>query len=126
MPNKILIVDDEIDTCKMLALSLKTQGFQTDYALSGAQALAKIYKDLPDAIVLDLMMPDTDGFEVTRYLRANEPTANLPILILSAIARPDAKDEALRLGATMFLHKPISPRELGAAIRKVLEDKTHD
>jgi DNA-binding response OmpR family regulator len=121
MANKILVVDDEIDTCKMLMLSLKVQGYEADYALSGAQALAKIHTALPDAIVLDLMMPDTDGFEVTRYLRSNEATAKLPILILSAIARPDAEAEALRVGVNMFLRKPISPRDLGSAIKKLLE-----
>lgn len=120
MANKILIVDDEIETCKMLALSLKMQGFESDYALSGAQALAKIHTGLPDAIVLDLMMPDTDGFEVTRYLRSNEATSKLPILILSAIARPDAEEEALRVGVNVFLRKPIAPRDLGNAIKKLL------
>jgi len=121
MAHRVLIVDDEIDTCKMLVMGLKAQGFEADYALSGAQALARIHTDPPDAIVLDLMMPDTDGFEVTRYLRGHAATEKLPILILSAIARPDAEEEALRLGANIFLRKPIGPRNLAMFIRKVME-----
>jgi DNA-binding response OmpR family regulator len=121
MAHRVLIVDDEIDTCKMLVMGLKTQGFEVEYALSGAQALARIHIDPPDVIVLDLMMPDTDGFEVTRYLRGHAATEKLPIVILSAIARPDAEGEALRLGANIFLHKPVGPRDLADTIRKVLE-----
>ncbi|MBI4630363.1 MAG: response regulator [Chloroflexi bacterium] len=89
--------------------------------MSGALALARIHTDPPDVIVLDLMMPDTDGFEVTRYLRSHATTEKLPIVILSAIARPDAEEEALRLGANIFLRKPIGPRNLAMFIRKVME-----
>ena len=121
MAQRVLIVDDEVDTCKMLVMGLKTQGFEADYALSGAQALALIHTDQPDIIVLDLMMPDTDGFEVTRYLRGHASTEKLPIVILSAIARPDAEGEALRLGANTFLRKPVGPRDLAVTIRKVME-----
>lgn len=121
MAHRVLIIDDEIDTCKMLAMGLKSQGFQAKYALSGAQALAIIHTGPPDVIVLDLMMPDTDGFEVTRYLRGHATTEKLPIVILSAIARPDAEEEALRLGANIFLHKPVGSRDLATIIRKVME-----
>lgn len=123
MAYRVLIVDDEIDTCKMLVLGLKLQGFEPDYALSGAQALARVHTNPPDVIVLDLMMPDTDGFEVTRYLRSNAATEKIPILILSAVAQPDAEEQALRLGASVFLHKPVGPRDLANSIRKALEEK---
>jgi len=121
MTQRVLIIDDEISICKMLVMGLKAQGFQPEYALSGAQALALIHTNPPDAIVLDLMMPDTDGFEVTRYLRSQTATEKLPIVILSAIARPEAEEEVLLLGANIFVHKPVTPRELAATIRKVIE-----
>jgi DNA-binding response OmpR family regulator len=121
MSHRILIVDDEISICKMLVIGLKAQGFEAEYALSGAQALAIIYTHPPDAIILDLMMPDTDGFEVTRYLRGQSATEKLPIVILSATARQDAEEEALRLGANIFVRKPVTPRDLAATVRKVIE-----
>lgn len=124
MTQRVLIVDDEVGLCKMFVMGLKAQGFQAEYALSGAQALALIHANLPDAIVLDLMMPDTDGFEVIRYLRSQPATEKLPIVILSAIARPEAEQEVLLLGANVFVHKPVTPRDLAATIRKVIENVT--
>ena len=120
---KVLIVDDEIDNCRMLALGLQMFGFQSEIAVSGAQALAKTQASLPDAIVLDLMMPDTDGFEVTRYLRANPDTAKVPIFIVSATADTNAEEYCLQVGATAFMRKPVSVRELANVIKKSLTDQ---
>jgi len=86
MPIKVLIVDDEMETCRMFALGLKVAGMQAEYSLSGTQALAKFAAFQPDAVILDLMMPDLDGFEVTRRLRANPDTVKVPIIVVSATA----------------------------------------
>ncbi len=117
---RTLIVDDDPETCAMLSYALKMLGFETDYALSGAQALAKIHQNMPYAIVLDLMMPDTDVFEVIRYLRAGPATAGLLIIIVTAIGAPDAEEQNLQAGATAFLRKPVSIRRLGETIRAYL------
>jgi len=118
MSKKVLIIDDEPDTCHMLTLGLQLFGYQTDYALNGAEGLKKIRAGAPNLLVLDLMLPDTDGFEVTRQLRADSATAALPIIILSAIAQPGAEDKCLALGASAFMRKPISIRELGEAVKQ--------
>ena len=121
MPHKVLIIDDEMDTCRMLALGLKVAGMQTEFALSGAQALASAQTFQPDAVVCDLMMPDLDGFEVIRRLRANAATAKIPIFMLSATADPNAEAQCMAAGATGFIRKPVLLRELADKIKKALE-----
>jgi CheY-like chemotaxis protein len=121
MPYKVLIVDDEMDTCRMLALGLKVAGMQTEFALSGTQALTTAQNFKPNAVVCDLMMPDLDGFEVTRRLRAEAGTSGVPIFILSATADPNAEKQCLAAGATGFIRKPVLLRELADKIRKALE-----
>ncbi|HLF02187.1 MAG TPA: response regulator [Anaerolineales bacterium] len=121
MSIKVLIVDDEMDTCRMLSLGLKVAGLQTDFALSGEQALTKAQSYQPSAVVCDLMMPDLDGYEVTRRLRANPATAKVPIFILSATADPKAEQHCLTAGATGFIRKPVLLRELADKIKKALE-----
>lgn len=119
MPQKILIVDDEQETSRMYSLGLQMLGYDADYALSGAQALAKIETNRPDAVVLDLMMPDTDGFEVTRQIRSNPATQAIKIIIVSAIAQPEAEENCLLLGADAFMPKPVGVRELAEKIKQV-------
>lgn len=121
MPHKVLIVDDEMDTCRMLALGLKVAGMQTEFALSGTQALSTAKTFGPSAVVCDLMMPDLDGFEVTRRLRSDPTTAGVPIFILSATADPNAEKQCLEAGATGFIRKPVLLRELADRIKKSLE-----
>lgn len=121
MAHKVLIVDDEMDTCRMLALGLKVAGMQTEFALTGVQAINAARNFLPHAVVCDLMMPDLDGFEVTRRLRADPSTAAVPIFILSATADPNAEKQCLAAGATGFIRKPVLLRELADRIRKALE-----
>jgi CheY-like chemotaxis protein len=121
MPHKVLIVDDEMDTCRMLALGLKVAGMQTEFALSGTQAINTAQTFLPNAVVCDLMMPDLDGFEVTRRLRAHPGTASVPIFILSATADPNAEKQCLAAGATGFIRKPVLLRDLADRIKKALE-----
>lgn len=120
MPDRILIIDDEPDTCQMLSLGLQIFGYQADFALSGRDGLAKIRANAPDLVILDLMLPDTDGFEVIRRLRADPATAALPIIILSANAQTGAEDKCLKLGATAFMRKPIGIRELGEAVKQYI------
>ncbi|MBI3244371.1 MAG: response regulator [Chloroflexi bacterium] len=120
MPKKVLVIDDEIDTCKMLATGLKLLGFETDYALSALQAFKKFGESAPNAVVLDLMMPDADGYEVMRRMKANPATAALPIVIVSATAQPGAEERCKRAGANFFMHKPVSLQELSDIIAKLL------
>lgn len=93
MSGYTLIIDDEIENCKMLSAALHAIGIETRYALSGSQALNMIDEDLPELIMLDLMMPEMSGFEVFKRLRSNPITISLPIIVLSAFLDEQAKAE---------------------------------
>lgn len=118
----VLIVDDEADTVMMLSSGLKLFGYESMMATSGAEALEQIDGRVPDAIVLDLMMPEMDGFEVTRRLRANPGTQSVPIIIATAMAVLDAEDRSREAGATHFLYKPVSLSALADLIRASLKN----
>ncbi|MGB9672968.1 MAG: response regulator [Anaerolineales bacterium] len=120
MPEKVLLVDDDIDTLRLVGLMLQRQGYQILAANNGAQALSIAEKEQPDIILLDIMMPEMDGFEVTRRLRENPITNPIPIIIFSAKNQTEDKLMGFEAGADDYLTKPTQPRELFAHIRAVL------
>lgn len=120
MPEKILIVDDDLDTLKLIGLILQRQGYEITAANGGNSALAKVAADHPDIILLDLMMPDLDGYEVTRRLRADPGTAQIPIIMFTAKALLDDKVAGFEAGADDYLTKPIHPAELLAHVKALL------
>jgi DNA-binding response OmpR family regulator len=124
MADKILIVDDEIETLKLVGLMLQRQGYHILAASNGKQALAIAKQELPDLIVLDVMMPDLDGYEVTRQLRADAATATIPILMFSAKSQVDDKVIGYEAGVDDYLTKPVHPAELTAHIRVLLSRTT--
>ena len=87
MSEKILIVDDDLDTLKLVGLMLQKSGFQILAASTGASGIDLALAELPDLILLDVMMPGMDGYEVTRRLRANENTQNIPIIIVTGVRK---------------------------------------
>lgn len=111
---RILIVDDDETTLDLLSMQLQSEGYQVETASSGAEALEFIKRRVPDLILLDLLMPDIDGLEVCRAVRA---FSDVPIIVLSAVGLEDKKVEALDLGADDYLTKPIGVRELKARVR---------
>jgi len=120
MAERILIVDDDATMVNLLSTILEIDGFVTRKALSGREALEELAKELPDLVLLDIMMPEMDGFEVLARLRDNPSTEKLPIIMLTA--RTDDKDifEGWRRGADEYVTKPFDPRELVMTIRTVL------
>ncbi|UCF60393.1 MAG: response regulator transcription factor [Anaerolineaceae bacterium] len=114
---RILVVDDEANIIDLTSLYLEREGFQVDSATDGAQALEKIRDLEPALIVLDIMLPEVDGFEVCRQTRA---TSDVPIIMLTA--RDDDVDKivGLELGADDYLTKPFNPRELVARVKAIL------
>jgi len=120
MAKKILVVDDNLDVIKMVGLMLQTRGYEIIAAQSGAQALAKVQSDNPDLMILDIMMPDLDGYEVCKQLRANPATANLPILMFTAKSGTTDKVAGFQAGADDFLTKPIHPDELVSRVETAL------
>lgn len=120
MAEKILLVDDDLDTLRLVGLMLQRQGYQIRAASDGPQALAMVESEIPDLVLLDIMMPDMDGYEVARRLRANPRAADVPIIMFTAKAQIDDKVMGFEAGADDYLTKPIQPRELIAHMKAVL------
>lgn len=120
MAEKILIVDDDLDTLRLVGLMLQRQGYQISAATNGQQGLEKAFDENPDLILLDVMMPDIDGYEVTRRLRQNPSTAETPILMFTAKAQLDDKVVGFEVGVNDYLTKPTHPSELQARVKTLL------
>jgi CheY-like chemotaxis protein len=118
---RILLVDDHADTVGILALIIAGLGHEALEAMSGSEALELVGSEPVDLILLDYMMPDLDGLEVLRSVRANPAIASLPVIIITAVNDPDVKAQALSEGATGILSKPIGREELHAALRDHLD-----
>ena len=117
---KILVVEDEPDIRELVRYNLEQAGFGVLEANDGEAALALARSERPALIVLDLMLPEADGMEICRILRAQPETAKLPIVILTAKAGEVDRVLGLELGADDYVTKPFSPRELVARVRAVL------
>jgi DNA-binding response OmpR family regulator len=120
MPYKILIVDDDLDTLRLIGLMLQRQGYLTTASSSGLQALEIVKDEKPDLIILDIMIPDLDGYEIARRLRSSPETASIPIIMFTAKSLLDDKISGFDAGADAYLTKPTQPRELFAHVREVL------
>jgi DNA-binding response OmpR family regulator len=124
MAEKILIIDDDVDTLKLVGLMLQKQGYQIIAANNGAQGLEQAETENPDLILLDVMMPEMDGYEVTKRLRANPLTASTPILMFTAKTQLDDKVTGFEAGADDYLTKPTHPSELNAHVKALLSRTT--
>jgi CheY-like chemotaxis protein len=119
----VLIGEDEPDNRIILQTVVETLlGVRAQVAGDGLAVLASVERERPRVILLDLMMPGLDGFEVTRHLKANPATASIPIVAVSAMARPDDRETALAAGCDEFVRKPFELDDLEAVIRTYLED----
>jgi DNA-binding response OmpR family regulator len=113
----ILVVDDEERMARFIRLNLEQDGFGVVEAYRGAQAMDKLRTAMPDLILLDIMMPDIDGFEVLRMIRE---ISSVPVIMLTAKGEEDDRVRGLELGADDYVTKPFSPRELVSRVRAVL------
>jgi CheY-like chemotaxis protein/MinD-like ATPase involved in chromosome partitioning or flagellar assembly len=120
MAEKILIIDDDKDTLRLVGLMLQRQGYEISAAANGTQGLAKALEERPDLILLDVMMPDMDGYEVTRRLRKNPTTDAIPILMFTAKTQLDDKVTGFEVGVDDYLTKPTHPIELQSHIKALL------
>ena len=120
MPSKILIVDDDTDSLKLIGLMLQRQGYEVATAASGTQALQAAVSQNPDLIILDVMMPDMDGYTVCRNLRNDQRTVDIPILMFTAKTLVDDKVAGFEAGADDYLTKPTHPAELAARVQAIL------
>jgi DNA-binding response OmpR family regulator len=120
MPQKILIADDDVETLRLIGLMLQRQGFEITAATNGAQALEMSRTASPDLIILDVMMPDMDGYQVTRQLRQDASTADIPILMFTAKSQVEDKVTGYEAGVDEYITKPIHPAELVARVKALL------
>lgn len=120
----ILSVDDEQDVTDLVQFHLSRAGCEVVTAANGRDALNAVLHRRPDLILLDLMLPDIDGFGVCEILRRDAATAAIPIVILTAWATRDARSLGLELGALDYMTKPFSPRELTERVQRLLNLRT--
>jgi pilus assembly protein CpaE len=120
LTKKILIIDDDLDTLKLVGLMLERQGYQIAVASNGTIGISKAAAENPDLILLDVMMPDLDGYEVTRRLRSDTSLAHIPIIMFTAKTMVDDKVQGFEAGVDDYLTKPTHPAELTAHVKAVL------
>jgi len=114
---KVLVVDDEERMVRFIRLNLEHDGFQVFEAYRGAQAMDRLRDSLPDVVLLDVMLPDIDGFDVLKMIRE---ISTVPVIMLTAKGEEDDRVRGLELGADDYVTKPFSPRELVSRVRAVL------
>lgn len=117
---RILVVDDEVYIAHILEFSLGMEGYEVITAICGNEALAKADEQHPDLIVLDIMMPEIDGYEVCRRLRADERFSDIPVILLTAKHSTEDKQKGMEVGASAYMTKPFRPAELIEKIRELL------
>lgn len=116
----ILVVEDEEAVMRLITFTLEQAGFCAQTAFSAAEAQAALNQSLPDAVLLDWMLPDVSGAEFTARLRSSGRTRDLPLILLTARSTEDDKEHGLNAGADDYITKPFSPRELIARINALL------
>ena len=124
MKPKVLVVDDEADFVELLEYTLGQQGFELFAARNGVEALHQARRVLPDVILLDLMLPDLDGFSVHEILRSQPSTAAIPVIVISALSGPTVCGRSIEAGVRGFFKKPVDAKALGESIRELYEEQT--
>jgi PleD family two-component response regulator len=117
---KVLAVDDDKEVITIIKESLEPEIFEIFEAVNGKESLGMVFAKSPDIIILDIMMPEMDGYSVCKELKKHDNTKNIPIIILSAKAGIDDKLKAMDLGINDYIVKPFDPRELRARIKMIL------
>ena len=124
MPQRILVVDDDRQIARLIRSYLEQAGYYVLTAYDGESALHSIRAERPDLVVLDLMLPGRDGWDITRIVRGDESLAGIPIIMLTARVEDTDKIIGLELGADDYIPKPFNPKEVVARVRAVLRRTT--
>ncbi len=122
MSKKVLIVDDNQDAIHILSAVLKRGGYTVSIAKNGAEAIEKVHQEHPALVLLDIMMPKMDGFEVCQEIKGNAETSGIPILMITARKDPESRKRGLEVGASEYLVKPIHPAEVLRKVQEYLGD----
>ncbi len=121
MPKKILAVDDEKHIVRLVQVNLERQGYEVVTANDGREALEKVESEKPDLVVLDVMMPYMDGFEVLQNLRRNANTRDIPVIMLTAKAQDADVFKGWQSGVDCYLTKPFNPMELISFVKRIFK-----
>ena len=121
MARKILAVDDEKSIIRLIEVNLKREGYEVVTAVDGKEALHKVAVEQPDLVVLDVMMPYLDGFEVLNTMKKDPDTRDIPVIMLTARAQDADVFNGYKSGADCYLTKPFNPRELTTFVRRIFE-----
>ena len=119
MKKRILVVEDEPNIVISLRFLLENAGFDVEVETNGRQALEHILSNTPDALVLDVMLPELDGFEILQKIRSDENVSGLPVLMLTAKGQREDRKNALDFGADLFITKPFSNSEVVEAVESL-------
>jgi two-component system alkaline phosphatase synthesis response regulator PhoP len=125
MEKKILVIEDDPATSRLVDYSLRHEGYQVITASNGLEGVRKALSESPDLVILDVMLPGMDGFEICHRLRSEPTTAHLPILMFSAKAQEIDKETGIKVGADDYLTKPAAPAEIVSRVEKLLAKKKH-
>lgn len=109
MKRKILIVEDDTQSLYMLTFLLESNNYEVIQANNGADGIVKAKKNHPDAIILDIQLPEMDGYKVTRELRISDEVKNIPIIVVTSFAMIGDRNKAIEAGASGYIEKPINP-----------------
>ena len=120
-PKKILVVDDERHIVRLVQVNLERSGYQVVAAFDGKEALKKVSSEKPDLVVLDVMMPYMDGFQVLKQMKADAATKDIPVIMLTAKAQDADVFRGWASGVDMYLTKPFNPLELITFVKRIFE-----
>jgi len=126
MARKILAVDDEKSIIRLIEVNLVHEGYNVVTASDGKEALEKVAREQPDLVVLDVMMPFLDGFEVLHELKKDPDTRDIPVIMLTAKAQDADVFNGYRSGADCYLTKPFNPKELNAFVKRIFDSFEND
>lgn len=118
--NKVLVVEDNTDNLRLITYALQHAGYTVVTAASGAEGVAKALAERPLFVIMDINLPDFDGLEATRRIRASEANGDLPIVAITSYAMSGDKDKILEAGCTAYFEKPIDPLTIVASIHRAI------
>ena len=121
MAQRVLLAEDDANIAESITFLLERAGFEVTVERDGCKALDSVMADVPDVLVLDVMLPGLDGYEILRTLRADRHCESLPVLMLTAKGQREDREMALKCGADLFITKPFSNAEIVSAVRTLAD-----
>lgn len=123
MSKRVLLVEDEMNIVESLQFLLKRAGFEVAVETDGRRGLDTVLNDTPDVLILDVMLPGMDGYEVLRQMRADQRARSVPVLMLTAKGQREDRETALKIGADLFITKPFANTEFLAAVKQLADGR---